>query len=281
NHSAETPVGLATWIVAYTADPATLELSAPVRLLEVRQPYANHDAGQLAFGTDGMLYIGLGDGGAADDPKGNGQDASTMLGSMLRIDVDHQDDGRHYAVPTDNPFVGGGTPTERTRGPVPPEVWAIGLRNPWRYSFHPDGRLIVADVGQSSWEEVTILGAGENAGWNVMEANHCFNGVPCDPTVLRGAVWEYSHKVGQSITGGYVHTSADVPGLQGRYVVGDFATGRIWALDLPDDPGGRATPVSLGKWPVLISTFGRDGAGRVYVGDFQEGRVLRIDPPQG
>lgn len=267
-----------TRIASWSLDPDTWKASDEVLLMEVDQPYGNHDAGQLMFGPDGMLYIGLGDGGWRDDPQGNGQNAATMLGSMLRIDIDRKDEGRNYAVPPDNPFIGKPAPTPQTDGPVPPETWAIGLRNPWRYSFDPKGRLVVADVGQNAWEEVSLVPAGANLGWKIREGRHCFppKEATCPTQGLTEPVFEYDHQVGQSITGGYVYLADDIPALTGRYLVGDFTRGWIWALQLPDQPGQEAQALSLGRWQILPSTFGRDGDGRVYVGDYAKGHVYRL-----
>lgn len=242
------------------------------RLLQVAQPYPNHNAGQLAFGPDGLLYVGLGDGGYRDDPHGHGQNTKTLLGAMLRIDVDRQEGGRPYGIPPDNPFADG-------RGGRP-EIYAYGLRNPWRYGFDPKGRLVVADVGQDTYEEVTILGRGENAGWNVREGAHCFPppDAVCEKGDLVDPVYEYSHEEGQSITGGQVALGSRAPSLRGKYVFGDFVKGRLWAIDLPD-PRRLLPPeaaLSLGTWPILPSTFGRDAAGDLYVADFASGRIFLI-----
>lgn len=276
NYIVEGGEGGATRISAWTVD-RDFDFSAEQVLLEVAQPYANHNAGQLAFGPDGFLYIGLGDGGWRDDPHGHGQDAATLLGSMLRIDVDSTSPGRPYGIPADNPFLDGRAPTAATAGPVPPETFAIGLRNPWRYSFDPAGRLVVADVGQNLWEEVDLVPAGANLGWNGREGRHCFPPAGSCPTEgFVEPVWEYGHDVGGSVTGGYVYTGSAVPALAGRYVLGDFVSGRIWALELPAQPGQEARAFTLGKWPLTISTFGRDGAGEVYVADYPRGAVYRI-----
>jgi glucose/arabinose dehydrogenase len=252
--------------------------SSTRKLLEVVQPYPNHNAGQLAFGPDGYLYIGLGDGGWANDPHDHGQDPATLLGSMLRIDVDRQDPGLPYAIPQDNPFLG--------KPGVPPATWAIGLRNPWRYSFSPNGQLIVADVGQDTWEEVSIAVAGSNLGWRRREGRHCFppDQVCSDPDQagLLDPIYEYKHTVGQSITGGYVWSHPEIPTLQGRYIFGDFVSGRLWAIPLPAQPRNSdplVEAVELGRWQILPSTFGRDAEGRVYVADFGSGTVFRISAP--
>ncbi|RME23943.1 MAG: dehydrogenase [Deltaproteobacteria bacterium] len=269
-----------TRISSFVVDPDTWTASGEVVLLEEPQPYGNHDAGQLAFGPDGRLYIGLGDGGWRADPHGHGQNAATRLGSMLRIDVDVPGPGRPWSAPPDNPFVQGVVPTPETTGPVPPETFAIGLRNPWRFSFDPKGRLVVADVGQNRWEEVDLVPPGANLGWSRREGRHCFppEVASCDDPTLTDPVFEYSHEVGASITGGYVCLADDIPALTGRYIVGDFVQGLIWALRLPDAPGQDADVLRLGSFGLLISTFGRDADGRVYVGDYGSGSIYRIGP---
>jgi glucose/arabinose dehydrogenase len=262
------------WKAENPADLRTSKVAAVRTLLEQEQPYANHNAGQLAFGPDGFLYVGLGDGGSAGDPQRNGQNLGTWLGKMLRIDVDHAPAGQAYAVPADNPFVG--------RAGARPEIWAYGLRNPWRYVFAPDGRLIVADVGQDQWEEVDVLERGKNYGWNVREAAHCYRPPAGCPTEgLVDPVVEYSHAEGQSVTGGYFYTANDVPALRGKYVFGDYVAGKLWAVDLPAGKTGGPPDVprfALGKFPILPSTFGQLPDGGVLVADFGGGTVYRIAP---
>jgi glucose/arabinose dehydrogenase len=242
-------------------------------LLEVEQPYQNHNAGQLVFGPDGMLYVGLGDGGFRDDPKGNGQNPGVLLGKMLRIDVNGSDDKAPYRVPPDNPFIG--KPGFR------PEIWAWGLRNPWRYSFDPQGRLIVADVGQDRWEEIDIVQAGDNLGWQVREGFVCARKDPqnCEPTGMTDPFFVYGRQDGASITGGYVYSGSRVPALRGLYVFGDFVSGRLFALALPAERTTRiAEPIALGHWPLLPSTFGRDANGELYVATFANGDIYRFAP---
>jgi len=248
----------------------------PQTVFELAQPYANHNAGQLQFGPDGMLYVGFGDGGWRDDPHGHGQDRSTLLGAMLRLDVDDPAAGRDYGVPADNPFV--------SDAGVPDEVWATGLRNPWRFSFAPDGRMVLADVGQNRFEEVDIVGPGDNLGWARREGRHCFPpdakcGEPAEAGLVE-PIWEYGRDDGQSITGGYVYTGAAIPALRGLYVVGDFVSGRVWAVGLPETVAGaplqRAT--ALGRFDVLISSFGRDSDGEVFLADYKGGTLYRLVP---
>jgi hypothetical protein len=234
-----------------SADPGSRR-----QLLTVDQPASNHNGGMVAFGPDGYLYWGLGDGGGGGDPFGNGQDPATLLGSILRIDPDG---GVPYAVPPGNPFVGGGGAAE---------VFLYGVRNPWRFSF--DGsNLYVGDVGQDIWEEVSVVdisnAAGANLGWNRTEGAHCFGGA-CSFSGITLPVAEYSHDSGCSVTGGYVYRGSELGGLAGTYLYGDFCSGRIWSLRLV---GGVATDQmeltpQLGKVPSLAS-FGTDGFGELYV----------------
>jgi glucose/arabinose dehydrogenase len=237
-------------------------------LLEIEQPYKNHDGGQIAFGPDGYLYIGMGDGGSRADPEGHGQNLSSLLGKMLRIDVDGKPS---YRVPSDNPFVS--TPGAR------PEIWAYGLRNPWRFSFDPKGRLIAADVGQDQFEEVDIVSAGANLGWKVREARHCFAPAQgCATNGLVDPVFEYGREAGQSITGGYVYLGRRLPELHGKYIFGDFVTGRAWALALPDSPAEQGKAEELGVFQHAFSSFGRGPDGEVYALDFARGLILRLAP---
>ncbi len=263
---------LRTRVAEWRIDPRVLEGAHEEKLLlEVEQPYQNHDGGQLQFGPDGFLYIGLGDGGWRADPKEHGQNKGSLLGAMLRIDVDRAEGGRPYGIPKDNPFL--------AEQGARPEVWAYGLRNPWRYSFDPEGRLIVADVGQDAWEEVSIAERGDNLGWDVVEGRHCFEPPRgCDQSGMKPPIWEYSHDVGQSITGGYVYTGSRVPALRGQYLVADFVRGQLWALALPSDSVSAAKATKLGVFPKLWVTFGRDPDGEVWLADFGAGDIFRIGP---
>ncbi|EQA46198.1 glucose/sorbosone dehydrogenase [Leptospira broomii serovar Hurstbridge str. 5399] len=262
---------ISEWTFESPRDPKKGKFSEERIIMELTQPFGNHNAGQLAFGKDGKLYIGWGDGGWRNDPNGNGQNPMTFLGSMLRIDIDSKDPGKQYAVPKDNPFVG-------IKG-YQPETFAYGLRNPWRYSFDPAGRLILADVGQDAFEEVDVIEAGKNYGWNKTEGFHCFEPKEnCDRNGLTDPVYEYGREDGSSITGGYVVTNDRVGDLQGKYVFGDFISGRLWAISIPKDGAKVEEVFALGKWPILVSTFGRDARGSLYLADFGSGKILRVDP---
>ncbi len=246
------------------ADPASAE-----QLLYVQQPFANHNGGDLAFGLDGYLYMTLGDGGSGGDPQGNGQNLGTLLGKIIRLDVSG-DQG--YTIPANNPFASSAS--------ARPEIWAWGLRNPWRFSFdRATGDFLIADVGQNNWEEVDFQPAasagGENYGWNAYEGTHDYSGQPAASEVVM-PVLEYSHDGGRcSVTGGYVYRGASLPALQGYYFYGDWCTGTIWAAQ-PDSSGTWQAVVSLESGR-SISSFGEDEAGELYLVDYS-GSVLRFEP---
>lgn len=241
-------------------------------LLTITQPYANHNGGQISFGPDGYLYIGMGDGGAADDPINAGQDTSTLLGAMLRIDVNNKDKGLEYAIPKDNPFIG--------RAGYRPEIWAYGLRNPWRFSFDAgNGLLYAADVGQNAVEEIDIIQKGGNYGWRVMEGNTCTAGVEpdCkkDPAFI-APIESYTHAEGRSVTGGYVYRGKTIPGLCGVYLYADYVTSTLWGLRY--DGKSVGTKKVMMKLPGNPSSFGEDGGHELYVLDHRGGKLLRIIP---
>ena len=238
-----------------TADPAT-----GVEVLRIDQPAANHNGGQLQFGPDGYLYIGMGDGGAAGDPWDNAENLQVLLGKMLRIKVSGEET---YAIPATNPFLG--------QDDVRPEIWAYGLRNPWRFSFdRATGDLYIADVGQNLWEEIDFQPAdspgGEHYGWNTMEGNHCFDPPEgCDTSGKVLPVWEYQHPEGCSVTGGYVYRGETFPQLQGIYFYADFCSGRIYALQRDANGVWQSQPVL--ETGLNIASFGEDEAGELYVLD--------------
>jgi len=245
-------------------DPGTMQL-----ILAVAQPFANHNGGQLAFGPDGYLYFGLGDGGSEGDPAGRGQSLSTLLGKILRIDTESTPDKAGYRIPPDNPYL--------KRSGVRPEIWATGLRNPWRFSFDSQtGDLWIGDVGQDSWEEVDRLPAGSrggaNLGWALYEGDHLYKAASRRP----GFVWpvaEYSHALGIAITGGYVYRGAVYPNMRGRYVFGDYGSGRIWTLAR----SGSGWTMRLARntsW--AISTFGVDNGGELWAADWNAGTIHRL-----
>ena len=250
------------------SDPNLADPNSERILLTVDQPFPNHKGGQIMFGPDGFLYIGFGDGGSGGDPLGNGQNLQTLLGKMLRIDVDHQSGANQYAVPADNPFVGGGGA---------PEIWAYGLRNPWRFSFDQiSGRLFVGDVGQDTYEEIDILTSGGNFGWNTMEGMHCLPPASgCDMTGLTLPIAEYDHSEGEAVIGGFVYRGSAISSLVGAYVLGDYISGTIWELTESNGTWTRKQLVASGK---SISSFGQDVAGELYVADYS-GSVLKIVAP--
>jgi glucose/arabinose dehydrogenase len=250
-----------------SADPNRAELSSAVIVLTHPQPYGNHNGGQISFGPDGHLYVGLGDGGLASDPHDNGQNLLTWLGAILRVDVDQN---LGFAVPPDNPFL--------SSGDAAPEIWVYGLRNPWRFSFdRMTGDLYIGDVGQNDWEEIDYRPAGstaaENYGWGRMEGDHCYQW-GCDSELYVAPIMEYHHSDGGcSVTGGYVYRGGNLKGLQGVYVYGDYCSGLIWALfhTAPDE----WTNTPLIESGLKISSFGEDESGEVYVVD-HAGGIYRL-----
>ena len=260
-----------TRVVRYTerADGLSLDPASAKEILFVDQPFGNHNAGQLLFGPDGMLYIPLGDGGSSGDPQGNGQNLDTLLGAILRIDVNG---GDPYAIPADNPFASGGGR---------PEIWAYGVRNPWHNDIDVEGRFIyVADVGQNTWEEVNVAPlseAGVNYGWNIVEGPECFQSSGCDRTGLREPAISYDHGDGCSITGGHVYSGQAIPDLVGVYFYSDFCQG--WLRSFRWDPA-RGTAVDQRKWSIPdignVYSFGKDAEGELYI--LTENRAYRIDP---
>lgn len=252
------------------ADPNQADPMSEQVLLEIPQPYWNHNGGTLAFGPDGFLYIGLGDGGKFNDPHMNGQNVQTLLGSILRIDIDHHDQGLNYAIPKDNPFASAG-PLAR------PEIFAYGFRNVWRLSFDREtGTLWAADVGQDLWEEINLVQSGGNYGWNLREGQHKFGVVGADPRPeLIEPIWEYHHDIGKSITGGTVYRGKRLPELQGHYLYGDYVSGKVWALKY-DAQAKRVVanrPIAGENVPMI--TFGEDEAGEVLFTD-SFGRIFQF-----
>ncbi|MBA3481317.1 MAG: PQQ-dependent sugar dehydrogenase [Pirellulales bacterium] len=254
-------------------DPASEEV-----ILEIPQPEWNHNGGTIIFGPDGYLYVGMGDGGFGGDPEKNGQNLGTLLGKVLRIDVDNRDGDLAYAIPKDNPFVG----REGARG----EIWAYGIRNIWRMAFdRKTGVLWAGDVGQNIWEEIDIIVKGGNYGWNLREGMHPYvdqktdaKGSEARPDLIE-PIWEYHHDVGKSITGGNVYRGQSAPELEGGYLYADFVSGQIWALWYDMD-AKRVTANRLlltGSTPVM--TFGEDDAGETFYAT-QEGGLWKFESPK-
>lgn len=289
----------ASEVAEYTvsSNPDVADTASKRVLLTQSQPYDNHNGGQILFGPDGYLYISLGDGGNGGDPQNNAQNGSTWLGKMLRIDVNGKDEGRQYHIPADNPYAGPGDPLD--------EIWAKGLRNPWRFSFDRlTGDLYIADVGQDEWEEINYQPAGDpgghNYGWRLMEGNHCYNpSSNCDPGgTLDGPIFEYKHNGGDgnpygcpsapngcSITGGFVYRGPGIPEIQGRYFFADYCSNRVHSIKVVN---GAATEcqehtaaLSFGGQLNRITSFGEDAYGEIYICDIggggaDQGEIYKI-----
>jgi glucose/arabinose dehydrogenase len=250
-----------------SADPDRADPASAATVLEMDDPASNHNGGMLAFGPDRMLWIGTGDGGRGGDPWDHARDRRSLLGKILRLDLATEP----YAIPPDNPFA---------RGGGAPEVWALGLRNPWRFSFdRATGELWIGDVGQNAWEEIHVEdpadGGGKHYGWRTMEGRHCFDPrTGCDPTGLELPVHEYGHDVGCSVTGGYVYRGRALPALAGAYLFADFCRGTVWSLHR--DGTGTAVVTTLLETRFPVSSFGEDETGEVYVCDHGGGAVFRL-----
>jgi glucose/arabinose dehydrogenase len=240
------------------SDPNRADPASEKRLIFVQQPFPNHNGGEVTFGPDGYLYLGLGDGGSQGDPENHGQSLNTLLGKILRIDINH---GDPYAIPPDNPFQGKGKA----------EIWAYGLRNPWRFSFDPlTGDLYIGDVGQDMWEEIDFLPAGSpggtNFGWNYREGFHPYSDrTPPQGLQLTPPVAEYSHEFGCAVTGGYIYRGKQLPEWQGVYLFGDYCSGNVWGL--LHAPDGTWQQKQLYQNVGRISSFGEDEAGEIYLTD--------------
>jgi glucose/arabinose dehydrogenase len=263
-----------TQVSSFRVDPAQpdrADATSEVKLLHIDQPFANHNGGAVLFGADGLLYISTGDGGSGGDPQGNGQSLTTLLGKILRIDIDETEGDRAYAIPAGNPFVG--------NADALPEILLYGLRNPWRISFdRATGDLWIGDVGQNAWEEIDVARAGtsgENYGWNTIEGNHCFHPPSdCIKTGLSLPIAEYSHDDGCTVIGGNVYRGSAQPALAGGYVFGDYCSGTLWAIDPSGDALRKPTVVREG--PGSLSSFGEDEAGELFATDLAGGTLLRV-----
>jgi glucose/arabinose dehydrogenase len=264
-----------TRVSSFTVDPSNPDRADPAserRLLFVDQPHGNHNGGGLAFGPDGFLLIALGDGGGGGDPDKNGQNLQSLLGKILRIDVDGTAGDKAYAIPSDNPFADGSEFRQ-------PEIWLSGLRNPWRLSFdRATGDLWIGDVGQGEWEEIDVQRAGApggtNFGWNRMEGNHCFR-QGCEDPALAIPATEYDHDNGCTVIGGHVYRGTAQTALAGGYVFGDYCSGRLWAIDPAVD--GFREPTVVGELGGAgLSAFGEDETGELYATDIAGGRLLKV-----
>ena len=263
----------ATVISEFHATGERANASSERIILVVAQPFANHNGGEIAFGPDGYLYIGLGDGGSEGDPQGNGQNTRTLLGKILRIDVDRTAGGVPYAVPADNPFAPRGVRPGAGRS----EIWAYGLRNPWRFSFDRRfGDLYIGDVGGSAQEEIDRQPAdsrgGENYGWNVMEGRQCTSN-SCDQRPYVLPIAAYAHDRGCAVTGGYVYRGSKQPALAGVYLFGDYCSGTIFSLQVDQ---GTDAPLAVLASAKRISSFGEGEDGEIYLCDIAGGGIFRV-----
>lgn len=252
------------------SDPNVADPKSEVVLLTYRQPYDNHNGGKVAFGNDGYLYIAAGDGGSGGDPGNRAQNRKELLGKILRIDVNKPAGNHPYSIPADNPF------KENKEG-FREEIYAYGMRNPWRFSFdHPTGALWAGDVGQNKIEEVDIIENGGNYGWHIMEADECFESDNCDKKGLIEPIWSYHQgsETGHSVTGGYVCHDKNLPELNGKYIFGDFVSGNIWALTYA---GKKAVKNELlTRLSDGLSSFGQDSNSNLYVLAYGEGKIYKI-----
>lgn len=252
-----------------TSNPDIADKNTELVLMQIAQPYSNHNGGQTSFGPDGYLYISLGDGGSGGDPQNYAQNLQSHLGKMLRIDVDKTDSGKNYSIPSDNPFKGNNSGNKE-------EIYAYGLRNVWKFSFdNVTKALWAADVGQNAWEEISIIANGGNYGWRCYEGSYSFNTNQCNATNYISPVFEYGHNSdgGYSITGGYVYRGSKVPELYGKYIYGDFVTSHIWALEIKN---GKAVNNKIFTKAHPISTFGVDELNELYFANYGTGKIYKF-----
>lgn len=252
-----------------STNPDSADKNSELILLTYDQPFSNHNGGCITFGPDGFLYISAGDGGSGGDPQNNAQNITNLLGKIIRIDVDNPQTPLNYGIPSDNPFV------DSTNVNIRKEIYAWGLRNTWKFSFDSvSGWLWAADVGQGSWEEVDIIQNGKNYGWRCYEGNHPYDLSGCNGT-YESPIWEYSHSLGFSITGGYVYRGQNVPELFGKYICGDYVTARVWAIDY--DGINPTTSTQITTAPSTITSFGEDENKELYLVSFN-GKIYRFIP---
>jgi glucose/arabinose dehydrogenase len=267
NYTASNPNRTVISRFKVSSDPNKADAASEYVILEFNQPYSNHNGGQISFGPDGYLYIAAGDGGSGGDPQGNGQNRAALLGKILRIDVDQEANGKRYGIPVDNPFA--------TSSEFRKEIYAYGLRNPWRFSFDAETNTLWAgDVGQNSYEEIDIIEKGGNYGWNTMEGKHCYEpSSGCNTSDLQLPVWEYGRGEGVSVTGGFVYRGPTLPGLTGKYIYADYGSGNIWVLEKP--ARSNAVNSKLMESDLEISSFGVDQKNELYICSF-DGKIYRL-----
>jgi len=253
-----------------SGNPDVADAASELVILEFAQPYSNHNGGQVSFGPDGFLYIATGDGGSGGDPQGNGQSRTTLLGKILRINVNSTEGANQYAIPADNPYKNNSSGFRQ-------EIYAYGMRNPWRFSFDlTTNRLWTGDVGQNSYEEIDIIEKGDNYGWNLMEGKHCFQpATGCNQSGLKLPVWEYNRDQGISVTGGFVYRGPTLSNLTGKYIYADFGSSRVWALSVPLQ-GGNITNTQLLQANFNISSFGVDQNNELYLCGF-DNKIYRLE----
>lgn len=252
-----------------STNPDSADKNSELILLSYNQPFSNHNGGCVAFGPDGNLYIAAGDGGSGGDPQNNAQNITNLLGKIIRIDVDNPQPPLNYGIPADNPFI------DSTNVNIRKEIYAWGLRNTWRFSFDPvTGWLWAGDVGQGDWEEVDIIQNGKNYGWRCYEGNHPYNLSGCNG-IYENPIWEYSHSLGFSISGGYVYRGENVPELYGKYICGDYISARVWAIDY--DGINPATSTQITTAPGSITSFGVDENKELYLVSFN-GKIYKFIP---
>lgn len=253
------------------SNPETADPSSELVILKYEQPYSNHNGGKVAFGPDGFLYISAGDGGSGGDPQNHGQNRATLLGSIMRIDVDKKEGSRNYAIPKDNPFKGNKEGNKE-------EIYAYGLRNVWKFSFDKEtNQLWAADVGQNKIEEVDIIENGGNYGWRIMEANDCFDPKQnCDKTGLKMPIHQYlqASGAGRSITGGYIYRGNEHQQLKGNYIYGDYQSGNVWSLK--HDGSKVISNDLLFKFDGFISSFGEDSKKELYILSHTDGKIYKL-----
>ncbi len=252
------------------SNPDIADRKSEVVLLRYRQPYDNHNGGKVAFGNDGFLYIAVGDGGSGGDPGNRGQNRKELLGKILRIDVNKPSGNLKYSIPADNPFAG-------NKEGFREEIYAYGMRNPWRFNFdRQTGTLWAGDVGQNKIEEIDIIEKGGNYGWRIMEADKCFQSDDCDRDGLSTPIWSYEQgsETGRSVTGGYVCRDKNLPDLNGKYIFGDFVSGNIWALTYANKKATKNELIT--KLSDGLSSFGEDSNNNLYVLAYGEGKIYKI-----